>query len=496
LGQGETQARKDVPMTTTTQVGPTTGAAAPSGLKAVLAEQQRAFQAEGPPTAKQRRATLDELVRILMSNRKPIAAALKKDFGSRSTHETEIAEIIGSANALRYARRHVAKWMQPRRRSTGIWFIPAGNRLIPQPKGAVGIISPWNYPVNLTVGPLAAAVAAGNRVMAKTSEFTPATGDLLARLVAGSFPREQIHVLGGGVEVAQEFSSLPFDHLLFTGSTAVGRHVMRAAAENLTPVTLELGGKSPVIVGEDYPLERAVDRIVWGKLFNAGQTCIAPDYVLVPGGREKEFAELAQAAARRLYPKLAGNDDYTAVINNNHYQRLSSYVSDARDKGAAVETATDPTETQVQRKLPLTVILGATDDMRVLQDEIFGPVLPVLGYSTLDEAIGYVNARPRPLALYLFSDRADSQAAVLERTTSGGVALNDTLLHYLQDDLPFGGIGSSGMGSYHGKEGFDTFSHLKPVFSQRGLGGRTGAQLLYPPYGPVTGALLRLMRKI
>jgi acyl-CoA reductase-like NAD-dependent aldehyde dehydrogenase len=482
-------------MTTTTQVEPATSSA-PSQLKEVFAEQRRAYQAEGAPSAQQRKAALDSLVKLLMGNRKPIAAALKKDFGSRSSHETEIAEIVGSANALRYAKRHLGKWMKPRRRSTGIWFVPAANRLVPQPKGVVGIISPWNYPVNLTLGPLAAAVAAGNRVMAKTSEFTPATGELLARLVASGFPRDQLHVLGGGVEVAQEFSSLPWDHLLFTGSTAVGRHVMRAAAENLTPVTLELGGKSPAIIGDDYPLERAVERIVWGKLINAGQTCIAPDYVLVPEGREKDFAELAQATARRFYPKLAGNDDYTSVINDSHYERLSSLVDEARNKGAAVEPAADPIEAGRERKLPLTIVLGANDDMRVLQDEIFGPVLPVLGYTSLDEAIDYVNARPRPLALYLFSDRSDSQEAVLDKTTSGGVAINDVLLHYLQDDLPFGGIGASGMGAYHGQEGFDTFSHLKPVFVQRGLGGRTGAQLLYPPYNPVTRTLLRMMRKI
>jgi coniferyl-aldehyde dehydrogenase len=480
-------------MTTTTSAPEVS---ASSGLAGVLAEQRQAFLAEGPPTAEQRKKALGELMSLLISNRKAIAKALQDDFGSRSEQETEIAEIIGSVNALRYAKRHVGKWMKPRRRSTGIWFIPAGNRLIPQPKGVVGIISPWNYPVNLTVGPMAAAVAAGNRVMAKTSEFTPATGELFARLVAARFPREEIHVLGGGVEVAKEFGSLPFDHLLFTGSTAVGRQVMRAAAENLTPVTLELGGKSPVIVDERYPLERAVDRIVWGKLFNSGQTCIAPDYVLVPEGREKEFAELAKASAQRLYPKLVGNPDYTAVINQNHYERLSSYVSDAMGKGASVETAADVAEAQAQRKLPLTIVLNPNDDMRVAQEEIFGPVLPVLGYGSLNEAIDYVNARPRPLALYLFSEDTGNQDRVVEGTTSGGVAINDVLLHYLQDDLPFGGIGPSGMGAYHGREGFDTFTHLKPVFSQRGLGDRTGAQLLYPPYGPITGTLLRLMRKI
>jgi acyl-CoA reductase-like NAD-dependent aldehyde dehydrogenase len=355
---------------------------------------------------------------------------------------------------------------------------------------------PFNFPVNLAVGPLAAALAAGNRVMVKTSEFTPATGELLARLVADRFSPEKVVAVGGEMEVSAEFASLPFDHLLFTGSTAVGRHVMRAAAENLTPVTLELGGKSPVIVGDDYPLARAAQRIVWGKLFNAGQICIAPDYVMVPEGKEREFAAYAQAAARKLYPKVAGNNDYTAVINDGHYQRLTAAVDDARAKGAVIETAADPAASRGERKLPLTVVLDPTDDMRVLQEEIFGPVLPVRGYRSVDDAITYVNEHPRPLALYVFSHERATQDRVLDQTTSGGVVVNDTLMHYLQDDMPFGGVGPSGMGSYHSREGFDTFSHLKPVFRQRGLGSLTGAQLLYPPYGPVTSALLRVMRRI
>ena len=271
---------------------------------------------------------------------------------------------------------------------------------------------------------------------------------------------------------------------------------MRAAAENLTPVTLELGGKSPVIVGEDYPLAWAADRIVWGKLFNSGQICIAPDYVLVPQGKEQEFATYVYAAANKLYPKLAGNDDYTAVINDHHYQRLTDAIADARAKGAVIEQVANPDASRAERKLPLTVVLNPTDDMKVLQDEIFGPVLPVKGYQSVDDAINYVNERPRPLALYLFSNKSATQDRVLAETTSGGVAINDTLMHYMQDDMPFGGVGPSGMGSYHTGEGFETFSHLKPVFKQRGIGSFTGAELLYPPYGPVTNVLLRMMRKI
>jgi coniferyl-aldehyde dehydrogenase len=355
---------------------------------------------------------------------------------------------------------------------------------------------PFNFPINLAVGPLSSALAAGNRVMLKMSELTPAIGELFAGLVSDRFSPEQVVVVNGGMETSQEFAALPFDHLLFTGSTAVGRHIMRAAAENLTPVTLELGGKSPVIIGDDYPLAWAAQRIVWGKLFNAGQICIAPDYVLVPEGKEREFASYAQAAARKMYPKLAGNDDYTAVINDNHYQRLTATVDDARAKGAVIETAADPAESRGERKLPFTVVLDPTDDMRVSQEEIFGPVLPVRGYGSVDDAISYVNEHPRPLALYVFSNEQATQDKVLEQTTSGGVSINDTLMHYMQDDMPFGGVGPSGMGVYHTGEGFETFSHLKPVFRQRGLGPFTGAQLLYPPYGPVTNVLLKLMRKI
>ena len=467
-----------------------------TGLATLLAVQRKAFAAEGPPSAEERRADLTALHGLLIDNRKAIAAALREDFGARSAYETEIAEIATTLHTVKFARRHLAKWMKPRRRSTGIWFIPAGNRIIPQPKGCIGIMVPFNFPVNLAVGPLTSALAAGNRAMLKMSELTPAIGELLARLVADRFPSEKIVVVNGGMEVSQEFAALPFDHLLFTGSTAVGRHIMRAAAENLTPVTLELGGKSPVIVGEDYPLARAAQRVVWGKLFNCGQICIAPDYVMVPEGKEREFAAYAQAAARKLYPKLAGNDDYTAVINDKHYQRLTDTIADARAKGAVIETVADPAESRSERKLPFTVVLDPDDDMRVLQEEIFGPLLPVKGYRSVDDAISYVNERDRPLALYLFSDEPETQERVLEQTTSGGVAINDTLMHYMQDDMPFGGVGPSGMGVYHTEEGFNTFSHLKPVFRQRGIGGFTGAQLLYPPYGPVTKVLLKLMEKI
>lgn len=466
------------------------------GLAGILAAQRRAFESQRAPSAEERRGDLTTLLRLVLDNRKAIVAACREDFGARSPHETEIAEVVATAHAIRYARRHVGAWMKARRRSTGIWFWPAPNRVVPQPKGVVGIMVPWNFPVNLALSPLAAALAAGNRAMIKTSELTPATGALLSRLVGERFTADHVSVTGGDVEVSREFAALAFDHLLFTGSTAVGRQVMRAAAENLTPVTLELGGKCPAIVDDGYPLQRAAERIVWGKLFNAGQICIAPDYVLVPDGTQKEFADLAGEAARRLYPKLAGNADYTSVISDGHYQRLCGYVAEAEAHGAHVEGALDAGEGRAERKLPLTIVVDPDEDLAVSTEEIFGPVLPIVGYRSLPEAIDYVNRRPRPLALYLFTEQAARRAEVLGRTTSGGVSVNDTLLHYLQDDLPFGGTGPSGMGSYHGREGFDTFSHHKAVFTQRGLGSRTGAQLLYPPYGPITGVLIRAMRRI
>lgn len=466
-------------------------------LKAVLDRQRAAFHAAGAPSLLQRRRDLRRLEDLVLRNRVPLGEALREDFGHRSRTETEIAEIVASAHSLRHARRHVALWMLPRLRGTSIWFLPGSNRVVAQPKGVVGIVAPWNYPVNLTVAPLAAALAAGNRAMIKMSEFTPATSALLTRLLAEAFPVEQVYVTTGDAGVAREFCALPLDHLLFTGSTQNGRAVMRAAAENLTPVTLELGGKSPVVIDERYSIEQAAQRIVWGKLFNAGQTCIAPDYVLVPEGSEDRFVQAATAAARSLYPTHAGNADVTAIINPGHYERLRALVEDARAQGAAVTVAQhgDP-EDPSTRKLPLHLVTGVTDSMRVAREEIFGPVLPVIGYRKLDEAVGYINDRPRPLALYLFTHSGRRKRALLKRTTSGGVTVNDTMLHFLQDGSPFGGSGESGMGSYHAREGFQTFSHHKSVFTQRGALGFTGTKLLYPPYGKVASLLLRLMRRI
>jgi coniferyl-aldehyde dehydrogenase len=356
----------------------------------------------------------------------------------------------------------------------------------------VGIIVPWNYPMYLAVGPLVAALAAGNRVMIKMSEFTPRTGEVLAALIADCFSEDHVAVINGDVAIARGFSALPFDHLLFTGSTPVGREVMRSAAAHLTPVTLELGGKSPAIVGPGYPVDAAAQRILFGKCANAGQTCVAPDYVLVPAGTEDAFAAAAQRAVARLYPTLASNPDYSAIVNDRQYRRLAAYLEEARSRGARLIEINPAAETLAPagRKLAPTLVLRAPADTRVMQEEIFGPILPVMPYGDLAEALAYVNAGPRPLALYYFDQDQRRIERVLRETNSGGVTVNDVLLHVVQDDLPFGGAGASGMGHYHGRAGFETFSKPKGVFLQSRL---NGTDLLKPPYGKRFEALIKLM---
>ncbi|HAQ25810.1 MAG TPA: coniferyl-aldehyde dehydrogenase, partial [Pseudomonas sp.] len=386
-------------------------------------------------------------------------------------------EIMPSLHGIHYARRRLRKWMKPSRRSVGLAFQPASARVLYQPLGVVGIIVPWNYPLYLAIGPLIGALAAGNRVMLKMSESTPATGQLLKDLLAQVFTEDQVAVVLGEADVGIAFSRLPFDHLLFTGSTSIGRQVMRAAADNLTPVTLELGGKSPAIVSTSVPLEDAAERIAFGKTLNAGQTCVAPDYVLVPKDRLKGFVEAYRQVIQRFYPQLADNPDYTSIINPRQYARLQDYLDDAQARGARLL----PLFEQGQgRRMPHHLLLNVTDEMRVMQDEIFGPLLPVVPYDDLEQALAYVNARPRPLALYYFGYDKAEQQVVLEHTHSGGVCLNDTLLHVAQDDLPFGGVGPSGMGHYHGHEGFLTFSKAKGVFDKQRF---NAARMIYPPYG-------------
>ncbi|AFM31521.1 MULTISPECIES: coniferyl aldehyde dehydrogenase [Stutzerimonas stutzeri subgroup] len=446
-------------------------------VEALFSRQRSAFTAAPMPSEEDRLRWLDALRDVLASHQPALIEAIAADFGHRSADETLLAEIMPSLHGIRYASRHLRRWMKPSRRHVGLAFQPASARVVYQPLGVVGIIVPWNYPLYLAIGPLIGALAAGNRVMLKMSESTPATGQLLKELLAQIFPEDQVAVVLGDVEVGQAFARLPFDHLLFTGSTHIGREVMRAAAENLTPVTLELGGKSPAIVSASVPLADAAERIAFGKCMNAGQTCVAPDYVLVPRERVEGFVGAYREAVQRLYPSLADNPDYTAIINARQLTRLQDYLDDAQAKGAHVVPLFAEAQ---QRRMPHCLLLNTTDDMRVMQEEIFGPLLPIVPYADLDEAVAYINARPRPLALYYFGyDRAEQQR-VLEKTHSGGVCLNDTLLHVAQDDLPFGGIGPSGMGHYHGHEGFLTFSKGKGVFIKQRF---NAARLIYPPYG-------------
>lgn len=447
-------------------------------LDALLARQRAAFRANPMPSAAERRQWLQALRELLRKEQEAIIRAISADFGNRSADETRLAELMPSLQGIHYASRRLGKWMKPSRRSVGLAFQPASAKVVYQPLGVVGVIVPWNYPLFLAIGPLTAALAAGNRVMIKMSESTPQTSQLLKDLLGRIFPEDLVAVVLGEADVGAAFSRLPFDHLLFTGATSIGKHVMRAAADNLTPVTLELGGKSPAIVSADVPLKDAAERIAFGKTLNAGQTCVAPDYVLVPKDRVEDFVTAFRQAVRRFYPTLADNPDYTAIINERQFERLNGYLRDAESKGARILPLFE--ENPQGRRLPLAVLLDVSDDMQVMQEEIFGPLLPIVPYERLEDAFAYVNDRPRPLALYFFGYDKAEQQRVLYETHAGGVCINDTLMHVAQEDLPFGGIGPSGMGQYHGHEGFLTFSKAKAVFVKQRF---NAAALIYPPYG-------------
>ncbi|MGF6395267.1 coniferyl aldehyde dehydrogenase [Pseudomonas plecoglossicida] len=458
-------------------------------LAATFAAQRAAFSGNPMPPAAQRLQWLKNLREALLEAQQGLIEAIDADFSGRSADETLLAELLPSVQGIRHAERHLRRWMRPVARTVGMAFQPASARVLYQPLGVVGIIVPWNYPLFLAIGPLTCALAAGNRVMLKLSEATPTSAQALKSLLERVFPQDLVSVVLGEVEVGQAFARLPFDHLLFTGATSVGRQVMLAAAQNLTPVTLELGGKSPAIVSASVPLDAAAERIAFGKTLNAGQTCVAPDYVLVPRERLEAFSDAYTNAVRRFYPRIADNPDYSAIINPRQLQRLQQLLDDARAKGARVVDLY-PDEPRQGRRLPPHLLQQVNDDMHVMQDEIFGPLLPLVPYDSLDEALAYINQRPRPLALYYFGyDRAEQQH-VLQRSHSGGVCLNDTLLHVAQDDLPFGGIGPSGMGHYHGHDGFLTFSKAKAVLAKQRL---NAARLIYPPYGK---ALQRLVYKL
>jgi len=441
-------------------------------LMTLLEKQRAAQRQEGPPSAATRKDRIDRCLSLLIDHQQDIVSALNADFGCRSASLTRLADIASTVGMLKHAKAHLDRWMRPAKRKTTpaiLGLFGAKAEIIYQPKGVVGIIGAWNFPINLTFGPLAGVLAAGNRAMIKPSEMTPATSELIATLIAGAFDESEVAVCNGDVSVGQAFAALPFDHLLFTGATSVARHIMRAASDNLVPVTLELGGKSPAIISRSADLGLAATRIMAGKTFNAGQICVAPDYVMAPAEHVDAFVSHARAAVAASFPSIRDNDDYPALISQRHYDRVMAHVEDARAKGAKViqiNPAGEDFSQQPHRKIPPTLIVDPTDEMTVMQEEIFGPLLPVKSYGAVSDVIDYVEANARPLALYWFGTDNQERDQVLGRTTSGGVTVNDVIYHNAQEELPFGGIGPSGMGSYHGRDGFREFSHPKAVYHQ------------------------------
>jgi coniferyl-aldehyde dehydrogenase len=455
-------------------------------MQQVLTRQKQAHIKDGPASAEKRIDWIDRAIGLLVTHKDEIADALRQDFGHRSVDASLFTDVSGSIAPLKHAKANLKGWMKREKRKVEpalLGLFGARAWIDYQPKGTVGVISPWNFPFNLTFTPLAGIFAAGNRAMIKPSEFTPRSSELMARMFGTAYDETEVAVFPGGADVGAAFSGLAFDHLLFTGATSVATHVMRAAAENLVPVTLELGGKSPVIIGETANMDLTAKRVMMGKTLNAGQICLAPDYVMVPKDKARDFVAAADSAVKTMFPTLKDNPDYTSVVNQRHYDRLMGYLDDARKKGAEIIELNPAKENFTQQpyhKIPPTIVLNPTDDMKIMQDEIFGPLLPVKTYDTMNEAIGYVNDHSRPLGLYYFGDDAKEQDRVLTRTTSGGVSVNDTIMHVSMEDLPFGGVGPSGMGSYHGLDGFRTFSHAKAVFKQAKM---DVTAMIRPPYG-------------
>ncbi|HKN78762.1 MAG TPA: coniferyl aldehyde dehydrogenase [Lysobacter sp.] len=446
------------------------------------------------PSLEQRHADLGRLRHLLAGRLDAMDAAIRADFGHRSPHENLISEAMVTLSEIDLARRKLRRWAKPRRVGVGWKFWPARAELRPSPLGVVGIISPWNYPVNLALVPLVSAIAAGNHVFLKPSEHTPRTSEFLRDLLAEVFPADRVAVALGGPEVGAAFSALPFDHLLFTGSTAVGRKVMAAAAPNLTPVTLELGGKAPALVAPDFPLDLAAARIASGKWFNAGQTCIGVDYALVDVARREAFVEALRKQVRARFGDLSDASNYTRIINTGQFDRLLGYLDDARARGATVVPLieVDAERMRRERLLPPTLVLDPSDETEVMRHEIFGPILPIRTYARIEEALAYIGTHDRPLALYPFSNDARTVERIVDATLAGGVAVNDTLVHFAVDTLPFGGVGPSGMGAIHGKTGFDTFSKQLPVFHQSRL---AATDLLRPPYKGFVDRLVRFLSR-
>jgi len=471
----------------------TTDETAANELKRCLEQQRAAYLADPVPVLEQRKKDLQALKSMLAENREAITAAINSDYGNRSTHETMLAEMIMVIDGINFALKHLKKWMRTQKREIEFSLYPgAKNRVIPQPLGVVGVIVPWNFPVQLTFTPLTYIFAAGNRAMIKMSENSRHLTRLLIKLSAAYFDRQKLSFFEETGSVGIQFSQLPFDHLFFTGSGATGRAVMASAARNLTPVTLELGGKSPAVIAPDYPIKKSVERIMYAKIFNAGQVCVNVDYVFVPQGRIAEFTEAAKAWVRKHCPDI-NSPDYTSIIDQRSYERLQAALEDARSRGATLINLAEGQEARDgQRKLAPHLVLDTTGDMVLLQREIFGPILPVLPYTDEQQVCEYINHRDRPLAFYPFTNDKKLQSYYLDHVMSGGVCVNDAMLHPGQHDLPFGGVGASGMGHYHGYEGFAAFSKLRPVFYQAGF---SALKLLAPPYGKLADKMMNMILK-
>ncbi len=475
----------------------------PFTLQQLFDLQHQASRQQVDVPAVVRKERLLRIQKILHEHGTTLAAAVQADFGVRSPQLTEMADLMVLRTMLSHALRNLNQWMRPQRVWTPVHLLPGTGRIEHQPLGVVGIISPWNYPLQLALGPAIAAIAAGNRVMLKPSELTPHTSAQLAHVIGQFFAPEEFCVIQGDTQVASHFSGLPFDHLVFTGSTAVGRKVAMAAAQHLTPTTLELGGKSPCIISNDCDLETAALRIAHGKLLNAGQTCIAPDYLLLPRGQEQAFEQAFRKAVAQLFPTLSGNPDYAAIINQKHFNRLRNLAQQAEAEGAQVQWLESAAQLSssaapgwgdaVQRQMTPALVWNVHSGMAIMQEEIFGPLLPVITYDRLDDVIHAINAGERPLALYWFGNDDKLRDSVLRRTVSGGVTVNDTLMHVAHDNLPFGGVGPSGWGAYHGKHGFLRFSHQKSVFLQAKW---SPASWLYPPYGAKFQRIMSLIKRL
>ena len=471
-----------------------------SQMQSILDRQRAGYLAEGVVSTETRMDRLERAVQVVKKHQKAFVQAMNEDFGHRSEHQSLFTDVASSVGPLRHAQQNLKRWQKKDKRKVtpGILALLGAKAWVEyQPLGVVGVISPWNFPVNLTFTPLAGVLSAGNRCMIKPSEYTPATSAAMAAGFAEEFDEEEIAVITLGPQTGADFSGLAFDHLLFTGATSVAKHVMRAASENLVPVTLELGGKSPVIISPKADMAPTTDALMAGKMMNAGQICLAPDYVFVPRDRMGEFVESSKRSVAKMYPTLLDNPDYTSVVNARHFERINGYVDEARERGVEVveiNPADEDFRQQSAHKIAPTLLIDPPEDSAVMQEEIFGPVMPIKSYDSLDETLDYVNSHDRPLGLYYFGTDQQETERVLNQTTSGGVTLNDVVMHVAQENLPFGGVGPSGMGAYHGEDGFRTFSHAKSVFKQATFNPAEKLGLR-PPYGDKLMSLLKTQIK-